>query len=132
MQKETVVVIILILLIFIGNFITQKNTKEVVNDLSEKFENIRLKIEEEGEENINKESVQNLRNEIRDKWEEEHVKLAYYIEHDELEKVESNIMVLSSFIDTNDYKQAISKVEEGKFILEHILDKYAFSLENIF
>ena len=132
MQKETIVVIIILILILIANFVTQRNTEDVVTKLNELFENIKTEIEEAGKENINKENVQKRVKDIEDNWEEEHAKLAYYIEHDELEKVESDIVVLSSFVDANDYEQAIGKIEEGKFLLEHIHDKYAFNLENIF
>lgn len=61
-----------------------------------------------------------------------HKKLAYYIEHDELEKVDTAIVTMKSYIKTNDYSLAIAELEEGKFVLEHIKDKNSFNLQNIF
>ena len=70
--------------------------------------------------------------EIRDEWESRHEKLAYYIEHDELEKVETNLVALNGFIESNEYSDAISELDKSVFVLKHIEDKYAFNLENVF
>ena len=58
--------------------------------------------------------------------------MAYFIEHDELEKVDTNITALKSFIETNEYAEAISELDKSVFVLRHIEEKYAFSLENVF
>lgn len=70
--------------------------------------------------------------EVRDDWENRHDKLAYYIEHDELEKVETNLVALNGFIESNEYSDAISELDKSVFVLKHIEDKYAFNLENVF
>lgn len=58
--------------------------------------------------------------------------MAYYIEHDELEKVETNLTALKSFVDSNEYVDAMSELDKSVFVLKHIEDKYAFNLQNIF
>lgn len=65
-------------------------------------------------------------------WQEKHDKLAYFIEHDELEKVETELIVIKSYIETEDYEESISELDKGVFILKHIEDKYAFNLQNVF
>ena len=70
--------------------------------------------------------------ELRDDWENRHDKLAYYIEHDELEKVETNLVALNGFIESSKYSDAISELDKSVFVLKHIEDKYAFNLENVF
>ena len=70
--------------------------------------------------------------EVRDDWENRHDKLAYYIEHNELEKVETNLVALNGFIESNEYSDAISELDKSVFVLKHIEDKYAFNLENVF
>ena len=70
--------------------------------------------------------------EVRDDWENRHDKLAYYIEHDELEKVETNLVALNGFIESSKYSDAISELDKSVFVLKHIEDKYAFNLENVF
>lgn len=69
---------------------------------------------------------------VKKDWESRHNKLAYYIEHDELEKVETNLVALKSFIDSNEYAEAVSELDKSVFILKHIEDKYDFNLENVF
>ena len=61
-----------------------------------------------------------------------HYKLAYYIEHDELEKVDTAIITMKSYIETEDYSSAVAELDEGKFVLEHIQKKNAFNLQNVF
>ena len=70
--------------------------------------------------------------EIKKSWEARHDKLAYFIEHDELEKVETDLTSLKSFIETNSYSEATSELDKSVFVLQHIEDKYAFNLENVF
>ena len=69
---------------------------------------------------------------IDNKWKEVYDKLAYYIEHDELEKVESNFTACKSLAKTREYEQSISELEKTVYVLEHITDKYSFNLVNIF
>lgn len=65
-------------------------------------------------------------------WQERHDKLAIYIEHDELEKFENNLESFKSYINTRIYDEATNEIDKGIFILEHIEDKYAFNIQNIF
>ena len=106
---------------------TQNYTKKSVSMVTEQFSNLETFILED-----NKEKIQNCVNNIDNNWEEIHDKLAYYIEHDELEKVDTAIVTMKSYIETKDYSSAIAELEEGKFVLEHIQEKNAFNLQNIF
>ena len=58
--------------------------------------------------------------------------MAYFIEHDELEKVETNLTNIKTYIEVEDLNMAITSIDEADFILEHIKEKNAFNLENIF
>ena len=84
------------------------------------------------QENIEKEKVQKEIEDIYKQWEERHDKLAYFIEHDELEKVETQFVAIKGYIETEDYEESISELDKSVFILEHIEDKYAFNLQNVF
>ena len=70
--------------------------------------------------------------ELEEKINKSHTKLAYYIEHDELEKVETNFTEGKSLVKTGNYDVAQGDFEKMIFVLDHIADKYSFSLENIF
>lgn len=127
MYKEMIISIILVILIFIGDFITQNYTKKAVSTLIDELGKLKQSLI-----NNSKEDSEFEVNEIAKKWEEVHDKLAYYIEHDELEKVETNLTACKSLAETENYDLAISELEKTVFVLNHITDKYAFNLENIF
>ena len=130
MGKETIICIVLVLVIIIGNYVTQNYTKESVKELSSKLDELK-----EGILNIREGDTKELKEKIEEaksEWEARHDKLAYYIEHDELEKVENNLTGVISFIEMKEYAEAISELDKGVFVLKHIQDKYAFSLENVF
>lgn len=133
MKKEIIICVFIVIVIVIANIITQNYTTKTVNELNSKLEALQTEITNIGEsEDIDQNSVKTKIEEVEKYWEDIHSKLAYYIEHDELEKVETDIVGINSSIETNDYQQALGKIDESKFILRHIEDKYAFNLENVF
>ena len=127
MQKELVICVILVILIIIGDIITQNYTKNTVNYITGELENLKQSLLEKSNEKANVEI-----DKIDNKWNEVYDKLAYYIEHDELEKVETNFTACKSLAKTEEYEQAISELEKTVFVLNHITDKYSFNLVNIF
>lgn len=131
MKKELIICIIIVFLIIIGNIITQNYTKECVAQMNEKLDILKeasLNAELETE---NSEVSKQVR-EIENKWNEYQEKLAYYIEHDELEKVESQIYTMKGFNEIEKYDEIIPELEKCVFILEHIQDKTKINIKNIF
>lgn len=131
MYKETIICIVTIILILIGNVITQNYTKSSVEETSKSLINLREEISKE-ENEVNNDIAKDKINKIHEKWDKRHDKLAYYIEHDELEKVETNLTKLRSFIESNEYQDAMSELDDAVFLLRHIEEKNKFNLENIF
>ena len=131
MQKEIIVCIFIIVLITVGNVVTQNYTVESVESLADQLSDLKSDIFKE-EENIERDSIKDKIKQIEDNWESRYDKLAYYIEHDELEKVETNLTSLGSFIEANENSEAVSELDKTIFVLKHIEDKYAFNLQNIF
>ncbi|MCI8620429.1 MAG: DUF4363 family protein [Clostridia bacterium] len=58
--------------------------------------------------------------------------MVIYLEHTELEKAEMYLLETKSHIETKDYEMAVVSLDTCKFIIDHIIDKYEFSLKNIF
>ena len=127
MIKETVICIIIVIGIMGLEQFTQNFTKKTVKEITESFSKIENEIVKQDIEQINIE-IETISN----KWEDKQKKLAYYIEHDELEKVHTAIIAMKSYIKTNDFSSAKAKLEEGKFVIEHIQEKNSFNLQNIF
>ena len=133
MKKEIIVCIIIVIAIIVGNIVTQNYTVKSIGILSEELEELKkdvIEAEDNGEE-VN-ENIKNKKEEIKKEWENRNDKLAYFIEHDELEKVETDLTALNSFIETKEYAEAISELDKCVFVLKHIEDKYAFNLQNVF
>ena len=127
MVKETVICVIIIVIIFGLEMFTQNFTKETVREITETMSSLKESILK-----TDKEKMQKDIKKLTDNWEAKHNKLAYYIEHDELEKVDTAIVRMKSYIETEYFEDAIVELEDGKFVLEHIQDKNAFNLKNIF
>lgn len=132
MWKETIICIVLVIAIIIGNYMTQNYTKKSVKELSNKLNVLKEDILNVEEHKITIEQAKKTMEEVKKEWEVRHDKLAYYIEHDELEKVETDLTSLNSFLEAEEYAEAISELDKGVFVLKHIEDKYAFNLENVF
>ena len=126
MFKEIVISTIIVISIICLDFVTQNYTKESIEQTSEMLTDLKDKLNK-GENNIS----DNL-NKIIISWDERRNKLAYYIEHDELEKVDTNLTNLKSYIEVSDFYMAISSIDETEYILDHIKQKNSFSLENVF
>ena len=127
MLKELIICVIIIIGIVGLELFTQNFTEKTVGEITGIFDKI--------EENISKRDVEQIKNEIKhinSEWEEKQKKLAYYIEHDELEKVHTAIVTMKSYVETEDFSSAMAELEEGKFVLEHIQEKNSFNLQNIF
>ena len=119
MWKETIISTVIIVIIVIGNVVTQNYTVDAIEELSKDLSELKAEIERYNE-NIGEENIKNKMNKIEENWHKRHEKLAYYIEHDELEKVETNIVALKSFIESNEYSEAVSELDKSVFILKHI------------
>ena len=129
MVKETVICVVLVVAIFFGNAITQNYSKKSVDELSQNLLSLRDEITKA---EIDNEKAKKETEKIEKEWKEKYDKLAYYIEHNELEKIEIELTAIKSHIETQEYQDSTSEIDKSVFLLKHIEDKYAFNLQNIF
>ncbi len=127
MYKELIICTVIIIIIVTLDIFLQNSTKNSTTEIEEILSEIKESVE-------NKDTTkQNDKlNLLEQTWEDKHNKLAYYIEHDELEKVDSSIVKVRYFLENGDIPSAIAELETGKFVLKHIEDKYKFNFQNIF
>ena len=127
MYREVIICLVVIISIFTINWFLQDYTKNsmsfIISELYELKDDIK-------QENVEKTKVK--MDQIKDEWHEKFKILAVFIEHDELEKVETDLSALEGFIEVEDYKTGINELNKSIFVLEHIADKYDFSLVNVF
>lgn len=129
MLKELIICIVIVIVIFFGNVMTQNYTKETMEELASNLEDLKTEIVNENKDTNN---INNKIDKLNKTWENAHDKLAYFIEHDELEKVETNLVSMKSLIETGQYEESTNELDKNIFVLKHIEDKYSFNLKNIF
>lgn len=129
MLKETIICIVIVIAIIFGDKTTQNYTTESVKELSDGLIDLR---ESTNQESLEDKQIEEKAENVYQQWEKRHGKLAYYIEHDELEKVETELIEIKTNIQTKNYEELMSGIDKSVFILRHIEDKYAFNLENVF
>lgn len=128
MYKEFIICTIVIFIVIVLNIFTENYTKESIALITDNLNNLKenMIIEEKQEES--KEQI----GKIVEEWDKRYQLLAYYIEHDELEKVKTELVSLKANIDVEEYEQGIPDLDKCIFILQHIKEKTAIQIKNIF
>ena len=127
MYKKVIIIIVVVFLVVWLDIITNKFTEETLeilsSDLNELKESVlkKDKIESEKQMKI-----------VKQKWYDRYKLLAFYIEHDELEKVETELVKLQADIGVKEFKHCVSELETIIFILEHIQEKEEMHFRSIF
>lgn len=128
MKREALITVLIVIVILIGEWVTQKYTKKTLS-------NVQTELIELKEEILKADTdVNNLiqkSEEINENWENKNQVLSFYLEHDELEKVNTQIILIKGYLESDTPQDSIPDLEEGVYILEHIKVKEAFTLKNI-
>ena len=129
MKRELIIVSIIIVCIIIASIITQNNTKKEIADIDNKLENFKTEIMEnkKGYIELNEEI-----DEIYDNWVEKDKILSLYLEHNELEKINLSLKTIKGFIEVDITNESVQEIEKCIATLDHIEEKQAFSIKNIF
>lgn len=108
----------------------QRYVKQVFEPINYMLDEIANKLDEENEIN-NKEELKNKMGEVDNLWDSKFKKMACFLEHDELEKVKTQLVVAKSAIEVNDRENAYEEINKAKYIIDHIKQKVNFSINNI-
>ena len=112
--------------------LTNNYTKKNFGRIDEKLEEIKKiglsLINEEDKED----ELKNKLGELEKDWHNINSKTAFFLEHDELEKINSSMIKFKSYFELEEYTEAIPELENCKFILKHLQDKEAIDLINLF
>ena len=136
MLKESLIAIFAIALIIIGNNVTHSYATEKMNSMSNNLEELRSILSEEAStDSPYKEMTEKAKSKMEgifNYWKEIYSKLAYFIEHDELEKIEQGLTEIKGNIEMEEYQEAVVRADATLFIIGHVEEKLSFELENIF
>lgn len=128
MKKELFICILIFIIIIIANILTQNYTKECVSYIDKELNLLKESSINKENNKVISERIENIEN----VWNNYQEKLAYYIEHNELEKVETQIYSIKGLIESKSYDSILSEIEKCSFILKHIEEKSKLSIKNIF
>lgn len=147
MQKEIIIVIIIVIAIISADILTQRYTKNSFDEINNKLDEIRdlgKEIEDSeksknSDQNAMDEDMYNKKIELSEKienmqkeWKRINKTTAFYIEHDELEKVNASMIKFKSYFELEEYSEAIPELEDCKYILNHIKEKESMQFINLF
>ena len=129
MHKEIIICLIIIIVIISFDLLTKNFTKDTTETINGKLQELKVKLVDE---ELSKDEVYSLNQDIMKEWKKKYEVLAYYIEHDELEKVETELTSLEASIEVEQFEDGIENLDRCIFILNHIKDKYVLNMKNIF
>ena len=127
MYKEFIIISIILVLVISLDCITNKYVKESVSTMINKLEVLEDEILNE-----NIDDIENRIKEAKDIWKRKYNVLAYYIEHDELEKVSLKLASIHGNVEGDELGNAVGDINEGIFLLKHIQEKEKFDFRSIF
>lgn len=125
--KEYLIVIVILSIVFATDYATNKRLVESVRWMKDGITSIENKISEKNESEAQEEFY-----ELEEKWKQENEKLSLFVEHDELEKVSTNIAIIESNFETDETDKVLENIAELRFLLEHIEEKNQLKLKNVF
>lgn len=129
MKKEAIICVIIVILILLGHILLQSYSKNAIGETTANLGELKEMLFEE---NVDKDKAKNKIDEVHEKWDKRYVTLAFFIEHNELEKVETELTGLRSSIETEEYSEAQNELARAEYILKHIEEKNKLSWKNIF
>ena len=130
MRRTLIICIIIIIAIVLGDIMLQKYVENVFEPINNTLDEIANNLNEENEIN-NKDELKNKMSEVDKLWDSQFKKMACFLEHDELEKVKTQFVVVDSAIEVNDKENAYEEINKAKYIIEHIKQKIRLSINNI-
>lgn len=126
MFKEIMICFLVFIFVFGVNVFTKKCTEDSINIINEKLEKVKNSILDS-----NEEYRKNI-DETFDIWDEKKKCLEFFIEHEELEKIELELRELKAKDTSKSLEDGLINVEKAKFLLNHIKEKYRLKIQNIF
>ena len=125
--REYCIIVVILVIVLTIDYVTDKNLGDSVTWMREGI----LSIENKCKEN-NETEAQEEFSELEKKWKEEEKRLALFVEHNELEKISGDIVLIQSNFETNDTDELFQNIANLKFMLVHIEEKNRLKLKNVF
>ena len=123
-MKDSLIISLIIIMVVIGNIISQSILKNDSERLIEKIETLKNEL---GTDNAN-----TIAEELQDLWEEIEKKWSIIVSHQELDNIKISIIAVKSSIESGDISYSYQQCENAIFLVEHQNEKWALKWKNIF
>lgn len=125
MKKEIIICLCIIIAIIIGDMALQKYTNDTLKSINEKLTYMKHELEQSDNASLLK------MDEVNTEWDKKFNILTCYLEHNELEKVKTQLVSISAGIRVNDKEYVYEEIEKAIYMLEHLKDKQMLKIDNI-
>lgn len=129
MRKELIITILVFLIIFISDIFLQNYIKGSVEEIKNDLENLKKEVLDSG---IESKELEEKVKTIYEKWEIKNKVLTFFVEHDELEKVNTELNKIKGYFEVDMKDDSMTDINETIYVLEHIREKQKVSLKNVF
>lgn len=126
MKKELLICVFIIACIILLDVLITKHTNASLESINNNL--IELKEDIVKNEKFDMSKMK----EIDKQWNDEFKLLACYLEHDELEKIKTQLVIISSGMEMEDRVLTIEEIDKAIYIIQHVESKQTLQLDNIF
>ncbi len=128
-MRETIIILSILIIIFVGAYITQKFLNNTADLLVSKLEDLKSGIEED---KIDEKEMVEKTDEIYSEWEEINERWSVIVLHDEIDLIETSLIRMKSKIKTGEILESMEDLDTSIFLIKHIKEKEKTNLKNIF
>ena len=130
-MKEIFGIIVIIIIVSVASFVMQQYLEKTSKDVLSKLEDLKEKIKISLETG-NIDNVKNISKEVVKKWEEIDEVWSTVVMHQELDNIMLSILEVNGAIEAGTLDEALKEINKTIFLTNHIKEKEAFRLKNIF
>ena len=128
-MKQIIIMIVILIIIFVGAWYTQKYLNDTSDNLVSKLENLKTNLENS---NVEENKLKQETDDIYHEWQDVNEKWSVIVLHDEIDLIETSLIKMKSKIKTENMDESIEDVDTSIFLLKHIKEKEKTNLKNIF
>ncbi len=130
-MREIIMIIIIVIVIFAGDFLTQSYLETSVNEMKLELETLKieaLKCKESDE----RSTLENQFNKTEEKWNKINSVWSIIIIHEEIDNIEESLIKAKSSIFDGQLEEALEEIETAMFYINHVREREKIELKNIF